>query len=183
MADDPDDKTPLEAHTPRAPAPSADDADQLTLTDGQGDMLLSSTATFDGCLPLDTRIEPPEQRGPGRPKGSKNKTTDQLSKYLLAKGYVHPAEALAQLISKPAVELADELSISVKDGTVMPVDALKVQVAAAKELLPYFASKKPQDVQVDVQQRSVFIFGELPKGVEGETIDALSLDDFMQSDQ
>lgn len=75
------------------------------------------------------------RRGPGRPKGSVNKATEQLRQYLLdTLGYRHPALILAETMSRPAAGLAAELGIS-------RGEAFRMQLDAARDLLPYLAPK------------------------------------------
>ncbi len=83
----------------------------------------------------------PAVRGPGRPPGSRNKSTDQWVDYLLAR-YRSPLVALAEAYSRPVEELAKELGCS-------KLEAFTRQVMAAKELAPYVHQKQPVAVQVD----------------------------------
>ncbi len=103
----------------------------------------------------DQAIAPPAKRGPGRPPGSPNRTTLQLQRLLLAKGYRDPAEFLASILSMDVRALAGELSEPSKDDddkdrVVMQVhrgQALQLQIRAAEALLPYFHQKMPIAVQ------------------------------------
>lgn len=80
------------------------------------------------------------RRGPGRPKGSTNKRTQEWGDYILSR-YSSPLEVLAQTMSRPVRELADELSCSV-------ADAFKMQILAAKELAPYLHQKMPTAIDL-----------------------------------
>ena len=84
----------------------------------------------------------PPKRGAGRPPGSPNRTTLQLQRLLMAKGYRDPAEFLAAIVSMDVKDLA-KLGLKA-------VDALGVQVKAAGELMPYFHSKMPTSIEVGV---------------------------------
>jgi hypothetical protein len=125
------------AHTP-APAEAGAQADLLGFE--------AELSLFEG----DT-IRPPK-RGPGRPPGSVSRTTLQLQRLLMAKGYRDPAEFLAAIVSMDARDLARELSepMKVGDVTVLATSlgaAVELQVKAAKELMPYFHQKMPIAVE------------------------------------
>lgn len=84
----------------------------------------------------------PAKRRPGRPLGSVSRTTKQMQLLLRQKGYRDPAEFLAALYTADTNALAKTLDCDA-------VEALKVQRQAASELMPYFHSKTP--VQIDHQ--------------------------------
>lgn len=119
---------------------------------GQADLL-----GFDQELSLfeDQAIAPPARRGPGRPVGSVNRTTLQLQKLLMAKGYRDPAEFLASIVSMDVRVLAGELSEprkadddkGVEVMTVHRGAALQLQLRAAEALMPYFHQKMPIAVE------------------------------------
>ena len=88
---------------------------------------------------------PREKRGRGRPKGSTNKRTQEWADYLLGR-YGSPLEAMAQIYARPVHLLAIELQCSI-------LDAVKVQLVAAKELAPYVHQKLP--VQVDLGEKGL----------------------------
>ena len=118
------------AHTP-APADAGAQADLLGFE--------QELSLFEG----DT-IRPP-RRGPGRPPGSVNRTTLQLQRLLMAKGYRDPAERLAALQSMDVRELALAL-FQPDDGKLsvaMVAEAARIQNRASEALLPYFHQKKP----------------------------------------
>lgn len=109
---------------------------------------------FDQELALfeDQAIAPPARRGPGRPVGSVNRTTLQLQKLLMARGARDPAEFLASIVSMDVHALAKVLADFTKLGDVTVLatsvgDALKLQITAAKELMPYFHQKMPIAVE------------------------------------
>lgn len=81
------------------------------------------------------------RRGPGRPKGSKNKRTEDWTDFIL-RHYPSPLEALARIYSMSAQQLADELKCT-------RLEAIKVQASAAMALLPYMHSKQPIAVEID----------------------------------
>jgi len=99
----------------------------------------------------------PQVRGPGRPKGSRNKRTDEWVDYLL-RGRRPPLLVLAETYSRPVDQLAKELSIT-------KGEAFKLQLLAAKELAPYVHQKQPLAVQVDARGVvTLVIGGDLPGG-------------------
>jgi hypothetical protein len=93
---------------------------------------------------------PPAKRGPGRPPGSPNRTTLQLQRLLMARGYRDPAERLAAIQSMDPRELARALA-GLEDVKLVTFDqaleAAKLQNRAAEALLPYFHQKMPIAVQ------------------------------------
>lgn len=82
-----------------------------------------------------------ERRGPGRPKGSKNKRTEEWTRYLLA-SYGSPLEALAKVMRAGPHQLARELGVDL-------VDAFDRWAKACAELAPYVHQKQPTAVAVD----------------------------------
>ena len=91
----------------------------------------------------------PPKRGAGRPPGSPNRSTLQLQGYLRARGYRDPAEFLAATASMDARALAAALAGHGKPDLVtfdQAIEALKLQRAAAAELMPYFHQRMPQAV-------------------------------------
>ena len=166
------------AHTPAA----ADAGAQADLLGFEQELSL-----FEG----DT-IRPPK-RGPGRPPNTPNRSTLQLQRLLLAKGYRDPAEFLAAIMSMDVRELARELSEPMKVGDITVLatslgDALELQVKAAKELMPYFHQKMPIAIQHQGDGARPLIIirdGEGPgaraRVVEGETMSVHDAD--MQQDQ
>jgi hypothetical protein len=85
--------------------------------------------------------EPARKRG--RPKGSRNRRSEELIRWVLAK-HQHPLLTLAETYTKPVEELARELNV--KKG-----EAMALKVRCAVEALPYFESKKPVSLQVDAR--------------------------------
>ena len=82
-------------------------------------------------------------RGPGRPPGAKNKSTDEWSRYILSR-YRSPLIALAEIASATPAKLADELSRTLtKDKRVSELQALEMIVKAAEKLAPYLHQKQP----------------------------------------
>ncbi len=123
------------AHTPSAPENSA-----------LGDLFGVLDDEIGGH---DASTIAPVKRGRGRPPGSISRTTKQLQGYLQSRGYRDPAEFLASVVSMDTIDLAKALTVKSGDDVIAcePIDALKVQVAAARELMPYFHQRLPQQVE------------------------------------
>lgn len=83
------------------------------------------------------------ERGRGRPPGARNKSTSAWIDYILAR-YPAPAVALAATYARPVQGLADELGCD-------KLEAFKVQIACATNLMPYIHQKQPLAVQVDAR--------------------------------
>jgi len=118
-----------------------------------------------------TTISAPARRGPGRPAGSVNRTTKQLQRFLLQRGYRDPAEMLAALASMDTAELGDALCAGLgDDGGPAPagmrlqarLKALDVQRGAAAELMAYFHQRMPAqiDVATKSETRALFIIAD-----------------------
>lgn len=88
--------------------------------------------------------------GRGRPKGSKNRANQLFRDYLLSKGYRHPGLNLADLANANPELLARELCCE-------HVEAMQLIVKANAELLPYFESRRPQEVNVSTQSLGVLV--------------------------
>ena len=73
----------------------------------------------------------------GRPPGALNRKTRDFEAWYFGMGFKDPAELLAQVVSADPRELS-----KVMPGK-HPLDAIKVQVAAAGELMPYLHGKMP----------------------------------------
>jgi len=90
-------------------------------------------------LPTKTRAddEPKatEGRGVGRPRGSRNRSTVELARYLKA-NYAHPVIGMAEIYSRSVHVLAAELKCS-------PLEAFHLQLTAMREVAPYVAQKLP----------------------------------------
>lgn len=87
--------------------------------------------------------EEAQRAGPGRPPGSRNKTTREMVEFILAR-YRHPMLFLAEMYARPVDALAKELHCDRKE-------AGQLQAECAKALLPYVAEKMPVAVKVDAR--------------------------------
>lgn len=84
------------------------------------------------------------RRGPGRPPGAKNKRTTDWIGYL-ERRYPSPLITLAEMRSRPARQLAEELGCK-------PLEAAALQVRCADIEAPYWHGKKPIDVNIQGQR-------------------------------
>lgn len=113
-----------------------------------------------------------EARKAGRPRGSRNKRTEQFRQFILAR-YAHPGEALAATYSRPVDALAAELGCT-------RLEAAQMQIKAAAELLPYIESKMPVAVGVSAEGQIQLILATgggdgARQIVDGGTLTGLSL--------
>ena len=101
-----------------------------------------------------------ETRGPGRPKGSRNKRSDDLAR-LIAHKYGDPVEYMASLYAMPfdqlveLVKKADGGKAS-KTGDIA-IKVLNIQLSAAKAVSEYVHSRKPVEHQVDLKNLPTFV--------------------------
>ncbi len=122
------------AHTPPARNSGADEADLFSAE----------------LEPFEAGAIRPPKRGVGRPPGSPNRTTLQLQKLLLARGYRDPAEFLAAIVTGDPRQLAADLGgkplkeVSFAEA----IEVAKLQRQAAEGLMPYFHQKMPTAVEV-----------------------------------
>lgn len=91
----------------------------------------------------------------GRPAGSRNKRDQAAEAWYFAKGYVDPLQRLGELVSEDPRVLqawfADHSGVDA-EGNKRPaptiLEVVRMQIAAAGELMPYLHGKKPIDVNV-----------------------------------
>lgn len=116
--------TVLAAHHDPA-APPAPAAEQLALLPGEGETAAAEVV----------------ERGAGRPKGSKNRRTEEWTRYVTAR-YGSPLEALAKVMQGGPEELARKLGVDLVEG-------FDRWVRVTEALLPYLHGKQPTAVTVD----------------------------------
>lgn len=87
----------------------------------------------------DTSVLGQDNRGPGRPKGAKNKSTREWVEYFLNQ-CSSPLIFLGKLMTEDTASLARRMCAD-------RIDALKVQVGAANALLPYIHQKQPLAIE------------------------------------
>lgn len=98
-------------------------------------------------------------RGPGRPKGARNKRTEELARYILGR-YRDPLIGLADVVSTPIDALASALSCD-------KLEAAEFWRKCAGELLPYVHQRKPQALQVEGASAGMLMIVDLRDGGQG----------------
>lgn len=88
----------------------------------------------------------------GRPKGAKNRKTEQVQAYYHARGYTDPLLILAEIANADPLALAQV--IGGKEPRKAAFDAIR---GAASELMPYFHGKMPVKVEVEGGQLPVLV--------------------------
>lgn len=91
------------------------------------------------------------QRGPGRPPGARNRSTEALLD-AFGRQYRHPLFVLGSIWSRPADVLAHELGCT-------KLEAFQLQQRAAEAALPYTTKRMPQALEIDVPKMTVFLGG------------------------
>ncbi len=111
-------------------APETDEAEQP-------DMLADAPLLGSIVRPGEKEIP----RGPGRPKGARNKRTEELARYILGR-YRDPLIGLASIISTPIEQLAKDLACS-------RLEAADFWRKCAGDLTPYLHQRQPQQVSLE----------------------------------
>jgi hypothetical protein len=111
----------------QAPTPAAE---QLALLPGGGEAEAAAQ-----------RAELVEQPSRGRPKGSKNRRTEEWARYVTSR-YGSPLEALARVMHDGPAALARELGVSLVDG-------FDRWLRVTEALMPYVHGKQPTAVTLD----------------------------------
>lgn len=110
------------------------------------------------------------QRRRGRPKGAKNRRSDDFARYIGQFGQ-DPAITLMQIQSTPTEELVARSKLLDPEKRRMSyADAQSLRIRCAEALMPFIHSKKP--VAVDATIRGVMVVEEIGGGDRGgRTID------------
>lgn len=95
-------------------------------------------------------------RGRGRPKGARNRRTEEMVDYLLSR-HTSPLEFLATVYTRPVEVLAAEVECSKRE-------ALAMQIAAAEKLAPYLHQRQPTAVELDAKGEVHLVIGSLDGG-------------------
>ena len=155
------------AHTQRLPGAAAADAGDAQADAGEGELFMLPAEEHALPLPFDAaELAGDGKRGRGRPPGSRNKRSKDVASFLLAMGYRDPMEALAAAYSADTGAVAEHLSElrrrerarlieaghdpakvhKALPAVVDPVEVWKLQLAAARDALPYWhARKSPEE--------------------------------------
>lgn len=98
-------------------------------------------------------------RGPGRPKGARNRRTRELIDWMKGSGEM-PAEFLVRIMRSSPDELASELTS--EGDAVGRLDIIKLQVRAAEVLMPYVEQKLPLAIEdATDSKRMLLVMGDL----------------------
>jgi hypothetical protein len=156
-----------------------DEAEQASLMLDEMD---EQFALFKGPVAHVARQLESAKSGPGRPKGSRNKANEKFKDTLMRMGFRHPGLNLAALANASPLPLALEwlgLDCSDREPALVLADAitagtikraeLAMYMRAAQdmiskanaELMPYFESKAPVEVNVDRRTLGVMLIGEM----------------------
>jgi hypothetical protein len=181
-------------------------ATAVELLGGFGDLGLGGDQQeelFDDADDAPSSLSPaplPEKRPAHRPKGSRNRSTEEMRRFLLSR-YQSPLQGCAETWSRRAEDLARELFLTREVSHLAPgqeaikeVDrghtaegrwlgkhylvwdlerAFRLQQEARYAALPYLHQKLPQAIEVSAPTRGLVILGDL--GFEGESGDDLAL--------
>jgi hypothetical protein len=121
-----------------------------------------------------------EIRGRGRPKGSRNKRTDDFARYILSFGQ-DPAITMMQIQSTPPevlIQASEQRRVHSfqKNGTPNIVterltydQAQSLRIRCAEALMPYIHQKKP--VAIDHTIRGVDVIEEPPRQLTSQPVD------------
>lgn len=105
------------------------------------------------------------RRARGRPAGTQNKRNSEVFDYLEARGFKQPEVQLMEIISAdPRVLAAALAGPDAKPENVSfdrALDVLKVQVAAARELMPYKFAKRHEAKVTHEGRVGIFVAGQL----------------------
>lgn len=116
-----------------------------------------------------TVLREARKRRAGRPKGVRNKRTDDFARYISQFGQ-DPAITMMQIQSTETEELvARSRLVDTPKRQMSYADALSLRIRCAEGLLPYIHSKKP--VAVDATIRGVMVVEEIGTGRSGVVID------------
>jgi hypothetical protein len=112
----------------------------------------------------------------GRPKGAKNRSTEEWKRFLLSR-YSSPLQGLLEVAARPVEDLARTLqlfAVNPETGDVMRdtqgrerlrpdalITALKLQIDCQAVALPYLHQKQPIAVETKGDTRGVLVIGEI----------------------
>lgn len=120
---------------------NSDDMTDVSLSDDagrEGDLFgFDEQEALGGMM---ATIQPQKRKGPGRPKGSPNRRTADLVKYIQA-NYRDPLLGFVDTANMDTIVLAKALGCK-------PIEALKAQISAGATALPYLHQKQATAVQV-----------------------------------
>lgn len=101
--------------------------------------------------PSGAELEPIDGGAGGRPGGSVSRWTEEWRRRMLA-SYRSPLIVMAEIYSRPVHELARELRCT-------PLEAMRLQLDAAKDLAPHLHSKMPTSLQLETGNMVPIVIG------------------------
>ncbi len=125
-------------------------------------------------------VSPRGVSGPqgGRPKGARNRSTEEWRQYLLSR-YRSPLVGLLEICARTPKELAEELGLEhavvvidvegkeiERRSTTDVREAFRIQVDAMKAALPYLHQRQPLAVEQRGNERGVLVIGDLNVAVD-----------------
>lgn len=128
--------------------------------DALGDSLQAEQMTLASVDELLNNVTPEvaqARRGRGRPKGARNRRTNQMLEYLEALGYEPPILKLARIAAVDTKTMA--LALGCKR-----IEAFDRQLKALEALMPYWHQKLPQSLEVDARTVTALFLGAPPEG-------------------
>lgn len=162
----------------------------------------------DGCEDAPLRVFPAvrtEKRGPGRPKGAKNKKTETIEKLYHAKGNRDPLLFQGEIMSSHPLDLhkwfiymqaeaqgiergkAEEAyKADLLKGIPTIAEIVEMQTKVAEQLTPYLYGKKPVQEDNDDEGKLPLLFIDLgtgsQSGVNDDQADVLSIGQSLDSE-
>lgn len=119
------------------------------------DLLGSPDVLTDDVLGAAAELVASQRRARGRPKGSANKRNGDMLRYLQNLGHRDPLVTLSMIQTADTKALAKMLAAD-------KIDVLRVQAAAARDMLPYLYARKPQQLELPPgDARPVMVIGEM----------------------
>lgn len=154
----------------------------LPAQDDDGQAQLFDPAEFEADVPMP--VPAVQRSGPqgGRPKGARNKSTEQMRQYILSR-YKHPLIALMEIASRSPKDLAEELGLyeyQYFEGEQIAEhlavgEAFKRQMEALTAALPYLAQKQPIAIEQKGNGRGMLVLGDFKMQVNNVNAGGLPL--------
>lgn len=135
----------------------------LTLLDHMVDQAVGEAQTADFQAAEDRRREAAAVEGPsaGRPKGSRNRRTQQLAK-LIDSQCGNPVMAMARIYAMPVEALAKRLGCKL-------LEAAELQLKAANQVAPYTDQKQPTAIEAPAGAvLPLVVMGDVARAEDGQ---------------
>ena len=123
-------------------------------------------------------VAPDADRGPGRPKGARNKQTKRAAKLFLTK-HADPLDIAGDFLTEWR---ADKLEFTAKYGFKNLTEAARFIMATAGAVLPYIHKKQPQEIEAATDGGAAMVLMIPPAQAEtGSTGDDIDLENLLMS--